>query len=142
MTRTNKPTAVFWIIGIVALIWNIFGVGAYLAQAFMTDEVKAALPQADQDMYATMPAWVTAAFAIAVFAGFLGCVALLMRKSWAIALFGMSLIGVLAQQVYNFFIQEYIEISGFSIIGPIAIVIISFFLLYYARAMKFKGVLS
>ena len=142
MTNSNKPTAVFWIIGIVALIWNILGVGAYLAQAYMTDEIKAALPQADQDMYNNMPAWVTAAFAIAVFAGLLGCIALLMRKSWAVPLFGLSLLGVLGQQVYNFFMQDYIEISGSRMIMPIVVVIVAFFLLYYARGLKSKGMLT
>lgn len=142
MTNSNKPTAVFWIIGIVALIWNILGVGAYLAQAYMTDEIKATLPQADQDMYNNMPAWVTAAFAIAVFAGLLGCIALLMRKSWAVPLFGLSLLGVLGQQVYNFFMQDYIEISGSRMIMPIVVVIVAFLLLYYSRGLKSKGMLT
>ena len=34
MTSTNKPKAAFWIIAVVALIWNLMGVMAYLSQAF------------------------------------------------------------------------------------------------------------
>lgn len=142
MSNTNKPTAVFWVIGIIALIWNMLGVGAYLAQTYMTDEALALLPEGDQNFYNDLPAWVTGAFAIAVFAGFLGCIALLMRKKVAIMLFTLSLLGVLVQQFYSFFIQDYVEITGTRIIGPILLIIIAFFLMWYAKAQKASGVLS
>ena len=86
MTTTNKPTAAFWIIAVLALIWNIMGVMAYLAQAFMTDDMKALLPEAEREMYENKPAWATAAFAFAVFAGLIGALALLLRKKWATSL--------------------------------------------------------
>jgi len=41
---SNKPEITFWIIGIIALIWNILGVVAYLMQAYMTQEEWALLP--------------------------------------------------------------------------------------------------
>ena len=104
--NTNKPTSAFWIISAVALLWNIMGVIAYLGQAYMTEEVLKALPQEDQDYYSNVPAWVTGVFAIAVFAGLFGCVGLLMRKKWATILFVISLIAVIAQFIYNFFIQN------------------------------------
>ncbi len=64
MTNSSiKPPIWFWIISVLALIWNILGVSAYLAQAYMTDETLAALPEADQAIYANLPAWYTAAFA-------------------------------------------------------------------------------
>ena len=142
MSNTNKPNAVFWVIGIIALIWNIMGVGAYLAQAYMTDEALTLLPEGDQNFYNELPAWVTGAFAIAVFAGLLGCIALLMRKKIAILLFTLSLLGVLAQQVFNFFVQDYIELSGTRMIMPILLIIISFFLMWYAKAQKSSGLIS
>ena len=39
----NQPTMVFWIISVVALLWNIIGVYAYLSEAYMTSEVIATL---------------------------------------------------------------------------------------------------
>ena len=53
---TNKPGAAFWIISVLALIWNIMGVIAYLSHAFMTDDMKALLPEAEREMYETKPA--------------------------------------------------------------------------------------
>jgi len=142
MSNTNKPNAVFWVIGVIALIWNILGVGAYLAQAYMTEDAMALLTQSEQDFYTNYPAWTTAAFAVGVFAGLLGCIALLMRKKIAVLLFTLSIIGVLAQQVYNFFIQDYVEMDGVRMIGPIAIVIVCFFLLWYSKAQRANGIIS
>jgi hypothetical protein len=142
MSNTTKPNTVFWVIGILALIWNILGVMAYLAQAYMTDDALSLLPQEEQDFFNNYPAWVTAAFAISVFAGLFGCIALLMRKKAAICLFTVSLIGVLAQQIYNFFIQNYITLNGSKMIGPIVIIIICFFLMWFAKAQKKNGVIS
>ena len=49
-----------------------------------------------------MPAWVTGAFAIAVFGGALGCVGLLMLKRWSTWLLLISLLAVLAQDLWAF----------------------------------------
>ena len=142
MANTTKPNTIFWVIGIVALLWNILGVGAYLAQAYMTDDTLALLPQEDQNFYNNIPAWVTAAFAASVFSGLFGCIALLMRKKIAVLLFTLSLICVLAQQVYNFFLQDDVALSGARMIGPILIIVICFFLMWFAKAQKQNGIIS
>ena len=142
MTNTNKPGIGFWIISIIALIWNAMGVMAYIGQAYMTDDMLQALPEAEQAFYANIPAWVTAAFAISVFAGLLGCIGLLVRKKWAVSLFILSFIGVIAQQVYNFFMQDYIELSGARMIMPIVVFVVCVFLIWYSKDQKAKGILS
>ncbi len=140
--NTNKPTSAFWIISAVALLWNFMGVIAYLGQAYMTEEVLKALPQADQDYYSNVPAWVTGVFAIAVFAGLFGCVGLLMRKKWATILFVISLIAVIAQFIYNFFIQNFVEISGVKMIWPIVVLIIAVLLVFLSRKATKEGWIS
>lgn len=142
MNNTQKPNAFFWVIGILALLWNIMGVVAYLGQAYMTDEILNKLPEADQEWYNNVPAWVTAAFAIAVFAGFIACIGLLLRKKWAVSLFVLSFIGVLVQQIYNFFIQDFVELTGQRLYMPIIVVIIAGFLMWYSKGLKEKGILS
>lgn len=71
----------------------------------MTPKIKQALPAAEQAYYANVLIWVTGAFAFAVFAGTLGCIALLFRKHIAILLLYISLLAVLVQFVYNTLIQ-------------------------------------
>ncbi len=141
----NKPNTPFWIIGIVALIWNLMGVFAYISQVTMTEEALVALPEMERAMYENVPAWATAAFAIAVFAGALGCILLLLRKKLAITVFAISLVAILVQMIYNFFIHlgKATEVYGpESMIMPVMVIIIGFFLVWYSRRCNAKGWLS
>lgn len=142
MTNSTKPTASFWIIAVLALLWNSTGVMAYLEQAYMTVDDLASLPEAEQAFYANMPAWVTASFAIAVFAGTLGCIGLLLRKKWASILFLLSLIAVIAQFIRNVFMQKDMEVTGIDMIWSIVVIVIALFLVIYSRKSISKGWIS
>jgi len=143
MTTSNKPGVLFWVIAVIALIWNIMGVMAYLAQAFMTDEAKALLPEAEQAMYSDIPAWVTAAFAFAVFGGFLGSLALLLRKKWATSLFLVSLLGIFVQQIYTFFVSDIMtDARAADMVMPLMIVVVGIFLFYYSKGAAKSGLLK
>jgi uncharacterized membrane protein len=143
MSTSKKNPAAFWIIAVVALIWNIMGVMAYLAQAYMTDEAKALLPEAERALYSNIPAWVTAAFAIAVFGGTLGALALLFRKKWATPIFIISLLGIIAQMIYNFFISGAMDVYGpGGMIMPVMVLIIGFFLVWYSKKATANGYLN
>jgi hypothetical protein len=134
MTSTNKPKTAFWIIAVIALIWNLMGVMAYLGQAYMTDETKALLPEAEKALYDNVPIWVTAAFAIAVFGGVLASIALLMRKQIAKTLFLVSLIGILVQMIYNFFKSGAMDVYGpGEIIMSTMVIVIGVYLYLYSK---------
>ncbi len=143
MTETKKPTALFWVIAIVALVWNIFGVLAYLGQAFMTEETLKMLPTAEQELYAATPSWVTAAFAIAVWFGLLGSIALLIKKRFAYPLFLLSLLGVIGQQVYSYFLSDTLEVYGNqAIIMPVIVLILSIVFVWYSKKSIQEGILK
>mgnify|MGYP000064560396 FL=1 len=139
---SNRPSITFWIISILALIWNIMGLVAYVGQTFMSGEIHKTLPKPEQHYFSNMPAWITAAFATAVFAGIFGSLALLFKKKMANFLFIISMIALLVQQNYNFFIQDYIEIHGIKLILPMATITIGFFLLWFSYKMSKQGVLN
>lgn len=143
MTSTNKPKIGFWIIAVIAVIWNLMGVMAYLAEAFMNDEAKALLPEAERALYDNVPAWATAAFAIAVFGGFIASIALLIRKKIAMPLFLISLIGILVQMFYNFFISGAMDVYGpGGMVMPAMVITIGVFLYMYSRNVITKGWLN
>lgn len=144
MTDTkNKPTTSFWIIGILALLWNLMGVFAYLQQAYMTAEDLAALPADQQALYENVPAWVTAVFALAVFGGALGCILLLLRKKLATFVFIISFISILAQMTYNLFMSKALEVYGpGGMIMPIMVVVLGAFLVWYSKKMEAAGILN
>jgi hypothetical protein len=98
----NTPPKWFLPVAIVALLWNLMGCAAYLADVMLTPADVAKMSAADQLLYAARPAWSVAATAIAVWIGALGCVGLILRKRWALPALITSLIGVLAQDVSLF----------------------------------------
>ncbi|OUS02907.1 hypothetical protein A9Q86_02330 [Flavobacteriales bacterium 33_180_T64] len=131
----NKPPVWFWIVAVVALFWNGMGVLAYLGQAFLTDEIIAELPVEQQaELLVEYPTWYTTAFALAVFCGALGCLALLIRKKWATILFVVSLIAATVQHVYLF-----MTVEGMSLIMPIMIIVVGLALIWFARMSTSKG---
>ena len=108
---------------------------AYLAQAFMTDEMIAALPEEQQaEFLVEHPSWYTAAFALAVFCGALGGLALLLRKKWAFMLFVISFIAATIQHVYLF-----ATIEGISLVMPIMIIVVCAFLVWFTKSSTAKG---
>ncbi len=140
---SKKPEITFWIIGIIALIWNLMGVAAYLMQAYMTEEDLLALPIKEQALYANIPAWVTAAFAIAVFGSTLACLLLLMRKKSATFVFIVSFIGILGQMAYNIFLSKAADVYGpGGMVMPMMVVVIGAFLIWYSKKMQKQGILN
>ena len=139
MKTTNKPSIWFWIASALALIWNLFGVFNYLYQAFNQVAILETLNQQQRELFEAIPAWATAAFAIAVFSGTIACIALLLRKKWAKPLFVISLICAVAQFVNWLFIQKAPEVFPNSYTMPLAVVIVGGLLIYLSSQAINKG---
>ena len=130
----------FWIVGAVFLLWNLLGLASFFMQISMTEETLAGLPDAERALYENLPSWVNVAFGIATVGGTLGCVLLLMRKALAFPVFIASLLGVLAQNTYSFFMSNVLEVYGpGSAILPSLVILGSIFLVFYSRNAQSKG---
>ena len=140
----NKPTAIFWVVGIIALIWNAMGVDAYIQQAYNTERHQAMYPDPKQlEIVNNLPTWLTAVFAIAVFSGVLGCIFLLLRKNIANFLFKLSLLAVIIQTIYNLFMNEGKEFYGsFEYSMLLMIPVFALFLVWYTKKATTKGWVS
>lgn len=138
-----KPPVWFWIVAVVALLWNAMGALAYIGQAYMTEEMLATMSEAEQELQLNRPAWVTAAFAIAVFGGTLASIAMLMRKKLAYLLFIISLAGVLVQNIHGFFLSNTLDVMGpQAVYFPILVIIIGVVLILISKKGKENGWLS
>ena len=144
MSRTlNKPNAFFWIIGVIAIIWNLLGVSAYLMQAYQTDSFKAMYTAEQLDIITNTPAWATAAFGIAVFGGALGSLLLLLKKRLSNIVLSLSFLGIIVQFIYNFFVANSFEVYGpGGLIMPILTIAFGLFLVIYSKNCIRKGWLS
>lgn len=102
----------YWAVAVVALLWALAGCFAYVTQVGMSAEDLARLPQAQQDIWNAMPAWVTAAYAVAVWAGLGGAIGLLLRKAWARPLYLLSLLGIVVQFGWVFLATDILTTVG------------------------------
>ena len=138
--ETQSVPRSFWVIGGLALVWNLIGFAAYLMQMMATEESMQNMDEYVRNFYLTMPVWATSAFAIAVTAGVIGSALLLMRNSWCVPAFLVSLAAVLVQNYHAFVIGRLMLIMGpTSAILPTLVVAIGVALIWYARYAKEKG---
>ena len=141
----NKPTTAYWIISAVLLTWNLIGLMFYYQQSTLTPEIMQEVGlTAQQIAHITgTPAWAHSGYAIAVNAGVLGAILLLLRKAWAVPLFVISLIGALVQDLDAFILRDALDAWGpTGIYLPIIVIVICAFEIWYARSAKAKGWLS
>ncbi|WP_404341477.1 hypothetical protein [Pseudoalteromonas mariniglutinosa] len=139
MTAPNWLKPLAW----AALIWNLLGVIAFVMQMMISPEMLSKLPAEQQVAYANTPIWSTIAFAVAVFAGSLGCVFLLAKKALAYMLFIASLIAIIIQQYYNFMVIDSIALFGSNaLLMPTLVIIAAIILLLVSRRGKTERWLS
>jgi len=124
------------IVAALGLLWNLFGVYQYL----MTVGVVGGADAAAAD---SMPAWVTGAFAIAVFGGALGCIGLLLLKRWSKLLLLLSLLAVLAMDLWMFVLSGLGSTMPPAEMGVTAcVVLVAILLVWLAYSADKKGWLS
>ncbi|MBC7918992.1 MAG: hypothetical protein H7Y28_14405 [Rhodoferax sp.] len=96
MNPTNRPAATpKWlpVAAILGLAWNVFGFAQWLSkvQGTVGSMMETGLTLEQAQLYASLPLWMDAAFALGVLGGALGCVLLLLRLPQARAVFALSL---------------------------------------------------
>ena len=143
MSDSNKPPIWFWILSVLALVWNLFGVFNYLSTKFNQVELLEAMSQAERELFEGIPAWATAAFAIAVFSGTIASIGLLMRKKWAKPLFVVSLIAAVLQFINWLFLQNASEVYGNAAYTmPLIVVVVGVLLIFFSNKSIQKGWIS
>ena len=141
----NKPTTAYWVIVGLFLGWNLLGLFMYYGQSTATPESLAeAKWSAEQIAFAMAePIWAHSAYAIAVNAGVLGAILLLLRKAWAVPLFVLSLIGALLQDLDAYILRGALDLfEAVWLVIPITVLVICVFGIWYANQAKAKGWLS
>ncbi len=98
MTSEDNPYAPqpikgwYWIGAIAVLVFMSLGVAGYLVSVTAPG---GALPADQRALMAARPVWMIWAYAIAVWSGMAGAVAMLVRRRWAVPLLLISLIGAI-----------------------------------------------
>ena len=140
----GKTPMMHWLVGGAALIWNLFGFMIYLTQVKATPEQLAQQYNVAEIAFLnSIPVWATSANAIAVTAGVLGSVLLLLRNSMALLFFVVSLCALLVQDLYSFALVDVVAVFGML---PVyiqgTVLAVAIVLIFYARAARNRGLLS
>jgi len=132
--NSNKPTFLFWIIGVLALLWNAMGVNMYLQQTYKTEAFTSFYTEEQLQILENLPAWYTAVFALAVFGSSLASILFLLRRKFATFLYFIALIFLTIQSSYNLFFNEYKKyLESMDYILIITLLIVGTFLYFYAK---------
>ncbi len=143
-TSVRTPTHL-WAVGVISLLWNSFGCVDYT----MT-KIDAAGYLASMGMGATelaymesLPAWLSAFWALGVWGSLLGSVLLLMRSRHAVTAFAASLLGLVVSQVYQYLgtaMPPSMHSPAMYAMSAVIWIGLLFFL-WYSRRMAAAGVL-
>jgi hypothetical protein len=135
-TNKKSPTW-FMVVSAVLLVWNLLGVMAYIAEVTMSPETLAAFPDEQRQLIENTPVWATAAFAVAVNFGALGCLLLLLKRNLAGLFLQLSLAAVLVQMFHAFFMTKSFEVFGpGGLVVPVMVMVIAIYLVTLAAQAK------
>ena len=133
----------FWVIGAVALAWNAMGALDYVMTQTRNASYLSSYTAEQLAYFDSFPAWVVAAWAIAVWGGVLGSILLLLRKRLAVPVFLVSLVAMVVTTIHNFVLSNGFEVMGGA--GPATftalIFVIALALYLYARSLDKRGAL-
>jgi hypothetical protein len=125
---------------VALLLWGVMGCYACFQQFRLGAEAIGPATDYDRALYAALPVWYNAVYAVAVGTGFLAALALLARSVLAIPLAAISLLAVLLQFGWLFATTDMIAHKGASVIGfPLLIAGVATFALWLARTARRRG---
>jgi hypothetical protein len=131
-----------WIVGVLALLWNLVGVWDYLATQLGVEAYLENFPEEVMAFVEAMPAWATAMWAFGVWGAFVGTILLLLRRGCAVWAYAVSIAGLFFSTIYSYVLSNGSELMGTGgVVMNVAIWIIAVFLLAYSYTMKKKGFL-
>lgn len=142
-TVAPKRSLGFWLTGVFALVWNLIGVAMWYMQVNMSADQLAAMTEPQRQVYEATPGWLNIAFAVAVFAGVLGALGLLLKKRWAGTMFLLSLIALLVQMIGAYVVTPaWAAYGAVGLVMPAVLLLIALFLLWYANKAQARNWLS
>jgi hypothetical protein len=134
----------YWLVSILAVLWNAFGAYDYFMSNTRGDAYfrQMGMTEAQIAYMHSYPAWMIAVWAIGVWGGLLGALMLLARTRYAFHVFVASLAAFVISLIYTYGLSEGGRTMGTTgMIMQVVILAACVFLVWYARLMTKRGVL-
>jgi len=131
-----------WAVGILSLCWNAFGAYDYVMSVSLNADYLKNYPPEMTAILKAFPVWATSAWALGVWGSLVGSALLVLRSRHAATAFLVSLLGALANFVYDFRLRLPPSLdTTMSKVLPLMIIILIVAQWYYAKRMSDAGVL-
>lgn len=139
-TSAARLPRTFWIVAVLATLWNLIGLAMFWLQASLSPEALAGMSAGQREVLLATPAWINVAYALAVIGGVLGGIGLLLRRRWAVAMFALSLAALLAQVLGTFALTPaWRALGAMGLVFPVLLLVIASALLGFARRALARG---
>ena len=143
-TRFRQVPLWFRITAVILLLWGAAGCYACLQQFRLGADAMGPASAYDRALYAALPVWYNAVYAVAVGTGLLGALALLTRSVLAVPLYAISLVAVIVQFGWLFAATDIIAVRGVAPVVPfpvfiVALGVFSLWLSRHARRRRWIG---
>ena len=140
-TRPRTPVHL-WIIGVLALLWNMMGAFDYLATKLQLDFYMSQFSEEQLAYFYGFPAWAISGWAFGVWGAVVGSIGLLLRRKWSVWAIAVSLAGMAVSTIYTFGVSNGAEMMGSgAVIFTVVIWASWIFVLAYAWSQAKRGVL-
>lgn len=138
--RLGKIPTWFRVVAVAGLLWELFGVAMYLMHVGILPNDTSQMSEAERSLMASSPTFVTALFAIGVFAGAIGALGLVMRRRWARPVLIVSLVAVVLQFGSWLLLTDAIAVVGPTVfVMPLIIVLVALALVWLAGMAAQRG---
>jgi hypothetical protein len=132
-----------WLVGIIGLLWNSVGVYDFLMTQTRNESYVGELMPAQLEALYGFPAWLVAAWGLAVLGGALGALLLLLRRKLAVPVLMVSLVSMTVTAAHNFLAPDGLYATGGTAPSFVLLIFVAALgLWYYSRSMTRRGVLA
>ncbi|VXC43690.1 hypothetical protein [Sphingomonas sp. 8AM] len=130
----------FRLAALVLMAWGMTGVAACVSQLTQGADAMGAASDYDRALFASLPLWYRADYAIATATMLAGAVALLIRSRHAVTLLTVSLVAVLIQFGWMFAMTDILAVKGpYTLYFPLLIMAIGALALQLAHVARRRG---
>ena len=126
-------------VAVLALLWNLLGCFMIWMDATLTPDAVAALPADQQAIHAARETWMVIGSIVAVAAGALGSLGLVLKRRWATPLLILSVLGLVVQDLGFALISRTLPIPMAGWIMQGLVLVIAILLVVMARKAAAAG---
>lgn len=107
-----KTPVWFWILAVIAVLWNAMGAWDYVATQFRFEPYLSEFTEEQLAFFFGFPVWYQAVWAIAVWSAFSASILMLLRRKLSAQLFLISIISFIVSAIYIYGFTNGLEIMG------------------------------